>query len=442
VHINRNHSLAGNVRIEAVGFDYFVYDTSTSEVQRITDRAAVALREVLNGRDPVLMGLGDVLEILVDCGIVVPADGSKVSRRRMLGLAAAASAVGIVTVSLPSAVAATSTEDDDITGSAAPADYVTNATGWYHQNGYTNESGGFGIQSDSENLRTDGYFYGSARVWGMGPGSIRITAVGASGGAPTGNVGAAGRGAIVITTTNVGIDSTNECLRIFVGQAGWYNNGGGNVGYVYGSPYYTFNPTGGAGGDENGRGGGAATSVWVGPSGSGDYGSTLVAIAGGGGGGGDSSVGTGGYGGNAGRNGQAGETVSGGAGGGGGGTSSGVGGAAGSPDGAAISGRPAGYQAKNGQGTTPEPGGYVAGAGGQGGTQGGGAGGAGGGGGSGWAGGGGGGQGYDGSGAVPGGGGGGGSSYAPAGGTSYGLRGTTGDGYVLIQYKSMPWLGY
>ena len=416
----RPYLLSSDVIVEAVGFEYLVLHRATGAVQRLEDRSAIALREVMSGRDPQLIGLGDVLEILVDLRIVEPVAG-KVSRRKMLGISAAAAGVGIMTITMPQAVAASSTEDDDISGLAAPGGFVTSVSGLTIN--YNDSSQGFGIEADSETPRSDGYFYGSAKIGNFDspPGQVRLTVVGGSGFGAFGNVGTPGRGAIVIATTNVGYSSETEYLHVYVGSAGSGRSGGSRLGYVK-DAFSTYLPAGGSGGEEDGGGGGAASAVYV--AGFLDSSNTLVAIAGGGGGGGDGrdGDGVGGYGGNAGRNGSPGESMGGG--GGGGGLQNGTGGAAGNPDDS-----PSQYTARPGEGRVPTPGGYVAGQGGTGGTQGGGAPFGGGGGGSGYAGGGGGGRGF------LGGGGGGGSSFSVDGAASFGLRGTTGNGYVRVEFK-------
>jgi hypothetical protein len=406
------------VTVEAVGFEILVLHKSTGAVQRLEDRAAVALREVMAGRDPHRMGLGDVLEILVDLRIVEPTSG-KVSRRKLLGLSAAAAGVGIMTITMPQAVAASSTEDDDISNLAAPSGFVSSISGITVNGSET--SGGFGLSADGSTLRTDGYFYSSATVTNF-PGcyQARVTVVGGSGGGGGANDGVAGRGAIVIAVVNVD-QYSDDRLDIHVGAQGGVESGsyiglgGGRVGGLTGSGL--VGPRIGG----NGGGGGGGASMVTRSTFSGD---PLLVIAGGGGGGGRGSSGNpGGYGGHSGRNGSAGEGVPGG-GGGGGALQNGTAGAAGSPDaglgdvfrqatpGAGPSGDPD-YQLGDGEG-------------GHGGEENA----SGGGGGAGFAGGGGGG-----SGTFSAGGGGGGSSWSADVAASFGLRGTTGDGYVRLQLK-------
>lgn len=428
------YKVSPGVIVEAVGFEYLVLHRSTGAVQRLENGSAVALREVLAGRDPHSMGLGDVLEILVDLRIVEPVGGA-VSRRKLLGLSAAAAGVGIVTITMPQALAASSTEDDDISGLAAPDGFVSSTSGITINNQST--SGGIGLDADGNTQRTDGYFYSSARVANF-PGSfqVRLTVVGGSGAVGGAFDGVAGRGAIVIAVVNVD-QWSNDRLDLQVGGMGT-TQFGGQIGFggtrVGGTNAFDVVDFRNAG---NGGNGGGAASIVSRPTGATD---PLLVIAGGGGGGGRGSEGSpGGYGGHSGRNGSAGEqsalgwpTAGTAAGGGGGGLQNGTGGAAGVPDygrtfepdppyfkhstpGGNSTGVIEAYQTFPGQG-------------GQGGTFNA----YGGGGGSGFTGGGGGGSGSSGAG------GGGGSSWTSDGSASFGLRATTGAGYIRMQLKQIP----
>jgi len=96
---------------EEIGQEILVCDTDLAVVHRVSGPAADVLRQVLaTGGAPVALESDDITSGLVTAGVLVAADAPAdlVSRRSFVSAAAAVGAIGIVTLALPRAAAASS----------------------------------------------------------------------------------------------------------------------------------------------------------------------------------------------------------------------------------------------------------------------------------------------------------------------------------------------
>jgi hypothetical protein len=96
---------------EEIGQEILVCDTDLAVVHRVSGPAADVLRQVLANRGaPAALESDDITSGLVAAGVLIAADapGDLVSRRSFVSAAAAVGAIGIVTLALPRAAAASS----------------------------------------------------------------------------------------------------------------------------------------------------------------------------------------------------------------------------------------------------------------------------------------------------------------------------------------------
>jgi hypothetical protein len=102
---------------EEIGQEILVCDTDLAVVHRVSGPAADVLRQVLaTGGEPVALEGDDITSGLVAAGVLVSAEvpADLVSRRSFVSAAAAVGAIGIVTLALPRAAAASSTVDPSL----------------------------------------------------------------------------------------------------------------------------------------------------------------------------------------------------------------------------------------------------------------------------------------------------------------------------------------
>jgi hypothetical protein len=138
---------------EEIGQEILVCDTDLAVVHRVSGPAADVLRQVLaSGGAPVALESDDITSGLVAAGVLVAADapGDLVSRRSFVGAAAAVGAMGIVTLALPRAAAASSNIDPNNSLPPEP-DPLINAS--LTQNQYPASAGEFTTGTAGENIQ-------------------------------------------------------------------------------------------------------------------------------------------------------------------------------------------------------------------------------------------------------------------------------------------------
>jgi len=112
---------------EEIGQEILVCDTDLAVVHRVSGPAADVLRQVLaTGGGPAALESDDITSGLVAAGVLVAADAPAdlVSRRSFVSAAAAVGAMGIVTLALPRAAAASSVVDPSLVPPSPPPDPV------------------------------------------------------------------------------------------------------------------------------------------------------------------------------------------------------------------------------------------------------------------------------------------------------------------------------
>jgi len=113
---------------EEIGQEILVCDTDLAVVHRVSGPAADVLRQVLANRGaPAALESDDITSGLVTAGVLVSADApaDDVTRRSFVRAAAAVGAMGIVTLALPRAAAASSGNVDGFNSSATPLVFVS-----------------------------------------------------------------------------------------------------------------------------------------------------------------------------------------------------------------------------------------------------------------------------------------------------------------------------
>jgi hypothetical protein len=338
-----NFRISESVSIRTESGRVVAFDEATDSAHLVDGPALEVLELVGSGDEPATPEQREALELLIVLGVVVPADKSELSRRRVVTYAGGA-ALGVVSLLLPaSQVAASYQGYGDVLSS--------------------------GVLGTADSLSP---FASSVRLpipsSPSRPTAVRFTIEGAAGadstvdyprdgGSGTYRLGDAGRGAVVQATFQLSaidalLTSAVPYFTCYVGRRGGpvgakpfgqgtysTTSASYNVGTNMGGPHATFWGGYASNGNIDGGGGGAATLIYPGVAGFGS-GDRILMVAGGGGGGGAGtqvSFGTaspqpGGAGGNAGRNGRQGGSTTGtstpGTGG-GGGTTSGDGGSVG-----------------------------------------------------------------------------------------------------------------